>query len=367
MAYKYKLKEEPFNVGDTKTKRGVKTTVRDIDPETGSVSWKVEYVPAFDSTFKEFQELRQFLKRLAQKTDDNVIDGLSEDVNKLFNKFRTHLRKNYPDEYKKVAPVNESELEDIDLPQVIRNKFNNAITTTKDFAAALLDVWDEISNKENDAITATNYMKQAKDFLQKAAQLSEGINDHLDLVHVYDKDGKMYGTGSVEKVEGDKTFVRFDGSTVKRFPSDRVKPVKEALNVSRDKLNQLAMNIGFEEFAKTILMLRDENLLDDIVDAMKMYQDGNTSYYNPDVLKEKEVEEISTSGGAGAYLTPYAFKLPKKKKKKVEENQNPGATLGPGPKAGPTGVKDNYYVKAFKYKLVPDKIKGSGIEVKKLF
>ena len=51
----------------------------------------------------------------------------------------------------------------------------------------------------------------------------------------------------------------------------------------------------------------------------------------------------------------------------LEENDNPGATLGPGPKAGPTGVKDNYYVKAFKYKLVPDKIKGSGIEVKKLF
>ena len=242
MAFKYKLKEEPFNVGDIKTKGGVKTTVRDVDPETGAVAWQVEYVPAFDSTFKEFQELRQFLKKLAQKTDDNVIDTLSDDVNKLFNQFRTHLRKNYPDEYKKVAPTN------------------------------------------------------------------EGINDHLDLVHVYDKDGKMYGTGSVEKVEGDKTVVRFDGSTVKRFPSDRVKPVKES-----------------------------------------------------------EVEEMSTSGGAGAYLTPYAFKLPKKKKKKVEENQNPGATLGPGPKAGPTGVKDNYYVKAFKYKLVPDKIKGSGIEVKKLF
>jgi hypothetical protein len=238
MAFKYKLKEEPFKVGDIKTTGGVKTTVRNVDPETGAVAWKVEYVPAFDSTFKEFQELRQFLKKLAQKTDDNVIDTLSDDVNKLFNQFRTHLRKKYPDEYKKVAPTN------------------------------------------------------------------EGINDHLDLVHVYGKDGKMYGTGSVEKVEGDKTFVRFDGSTVKRFPSDRVKPVKE-----------------------------------------------------------EEVEEMSTSAGAGSYLTKYAFK-----KKKVEENI--GATLGPGPKAGPDGVKNNYYVTKFKYKLVPkDKNgnyvqKGSGLEVK---
>ena len=46
---------------------------------------------------------------------------------------------------------------------------------------------------------------------------------------------------------------------------------------------------------------------------------------------------------------------------------NPGATLGPGPSAGPDGVKDNYYVKAFKYKLVPKKIKGAGIQVKKLY
>ena len=83
----------------------------------------------------------------------------------------------------------------------------------------------------------------------------------------------------------------------------------------------------------------------------------------------EDVDEISTSAGAGAYLTKYAFKKPKKKKK-VDEGV--GATLGPGPKAGPDGVKDNYYVKKFKYKLVPKKKgtyvqKGSGLEVKKLF
>ncbi len=69
-------------------------------------------------------------------------------------------------------------------------------------------------------------------------------------------------------------------------------------------------------------------------------------------IAEEEVEEISTSGGAGSYLGKYAFKKPKKKK--VDETtKNPGATLGPGPKAGEDGVKDNYYVKAFGYKLAP--------------
>lgn len=83
-----------------------------------------------------------------------------------------------------------------------------------------------------------------------------------------------------------------------------------------------------------------------------------------------KLKEVSTSGGAGGYLSKYAFKLPKNQKK-IKENI--GVSLGPGPKAGPEGVKDNYYVKKFKFKLVPkDKKgnyvqKGSGLEVKNLF
>lgn len=85
-------------------------------------------------------------------------------------------------------------------------------------------------------------------------------------------------------------------------------------------------------------------------------------------MGESEVEEISTSGAAGSYLTKYAFRIPKKQKEIVPEGI--GATLGPGPKASEEGVKDNYYIKKFKYQLVPkDKNgnyvqKGSGLEVK---
>jgi hypothetical protein len=54
--------------------------------------------------------------------------------------------------------------------------------------------------------------------------------------------------------------------------------------------------------------------------------------------------------------------------KKVTEG--PGATFGPGPAAGPEGVKDNIYVKDFKYKLVNQKAlnkKAKGIIVKQLW
>jgi hypothetical protein len=84
-----------------------------------------------------------------------------------------------------------------------------------------------------------------------------------------------------------------------------------------------------------------------------------------------KLKEMSTSNAAGSYLTKPAFVKKIKASEEIEENI--GATLGPGPKAGPEGVKDNYYVKKFQYKLVPkDKKgnyvqKGSGLEVKNLF
>ena len=91
-----------------------------------------------------------------------------------------------------------------------------------------------------------------------------------------------------------------------------------------------------------------------------------------DKLKEiirKRLKEMSATGGGASfsagqgmnYATPKAFK----KTKNIKEG--PGATLGMGPSAGPEGVKDNAYVKQFKYTLVPKKIKGSGLEVKQLW
>jgi hypothetical protein len=79
-------------------------------------------------------------------------------------------------------------------------------------------------------------------------------------------------------------------------------------------------------------------------------------------LKEMNATQV---GGATAIPGNGIGYTPKKAFKKV--NEGPGATLGMGPSAGSEGVKDNAYVKQFKYKLVPKKIKGSGLEVKQLW
>ena len=114
----------------------------------------------------------------------------------------------------------------------------------------------------------------------------------------------------------------------------------------------------FKEFYEEARLLRNKirtHLRNEYPDEYKRF------------VNEEEIDEMSTSAGAGSYLTKYAFRKPKKQEKLPE---GIGATLGPGPKATEDGVKDNYYVKKFAYKLVPkDKNgnyvqKGSGLEVK---
>ena len=109
-------------------------------------------------------------------------------------------------------------------------------------------------------------------FYARRGPTSGTIDEELQLVHVYDKDGKMYGTGSVEKVEGDKTTVRFDGSTVKKFPSDRVKPVKEEkIEVDADTKFELPLKHLIQKHVKEVMKekLTKKSDVGDFVDDFK--------------------------------------------------------------------------------------------------
>ena len=90
-----------FKVGDVQIEKGTKYIVKDINPVTGAISWDVENVPAFDSVYKEFDELRKAMTVLDQKTDDAVVDDIATKIKAEFNRYRTHIRKNYPDAYKR--------------------------------------------------------------------------------------------------------------------------------------------------------------------------------------------------------------------------------------------------------------------------
>ena len=103
---KFADKKNKLKIGDVDVKDGVKYTVSDIDKTTGAIQWKVDYIPNFEKVFNEFKELRSFLNTLAKKTDDEKIDSINDDIRTLFNRYRTHVRNEYPDAYKRVFNEN---------------------------------------------------------------------------------------------------------------------------------------------------------------------------------------------------------------------------------------------------------------------
>ena len=103
---KYKLKE--IEVGDVQVRGGNQSTVTAIDPTTGAISWDVTTVPEMDTTFKKFAQLRDYIEQLSvDKKEDPKFREIAKKVIANFNDFRTHLRTNYPDEYKTFKSVAE--------------------------------------------------------------------------------------------------------------------------------------------------------------------------------------------------------------------------------------------------------------------
>ena len=59
-------------IGDTEVKGGIQTTVTNIDPETGQISWDVEYSADYQKLFKDITDLM----KTAKVTSDNIVNIL---------------------------------------------------------------------------------------------------------------------------------------------------------------------------------------------------------------------------------------------------------------------------------------------------
>lgn len=101
--FKYKLKEKDFEVGDVNIKNDIESTITNIDSKTGAISWDIKNLPNVQTVFKKFKDLSSSINSLDRDTDDGIIDDINAGIKKLFNEFRTHIRKNYSDLYKKIS------------------------------------------------------------------------------------------------------------------------------------------------------------------------------------------------------------------------------------------------------------------------
>jgi len=111
-------------VGDIKTKNGIETTVTNIDPETGQITWSVEYAPDYLKLFKEVTEMVETAKEVAQMTGDPFFKDHYNDVRKLRNQLRTYLRNNKAQEYARIKGVNEDSTSGAAGAYLTKNAFN---------------------------------------------------------------------------------------------------------------------------------------------------------------------------------------------------------------------------------------------------
>ena len=76
-----------------------------IDPETNSVSHDVIKLASFGDSLKKMSSAVKALKQLMGTKDaqnDDTIKAVANELKKVFNQYRTHLRKNYPDQYNQI-------------------------------------------------------------------------------------------------------------------------------------------------------------------------------------------------------------------------------------------------------------------------
>ena len=220
------------------------------------------------------------------------------------------------------------------------------------------------------------------------------LKEDREVLKIKDVDPAL--VARLEKQYGpvNKQYDFFDGDLKTYYKTDKINPETGAIGHRVIKLASFADSLkklyDAVDSLKVLLTTPDGKGSKEVNDTLVKVKDAFNNYrsylrkYYPDQYEviKNELNEMSTiasnsgfvSGGEGEN---HNGPSPRKSTygaytqagyKKV--NEGPGATMGPGPKAGKEGVKDNIYVTDFKYKLVNQKAlnkKAKGIEVKQLW
>ena len=166
--YRFKLKE--IEVGDTDTKGGKKSTVTDVNPETGAITWDIKDVADFTSTYKELEKAKDFLSKLektGKSKDDPAIDKLAAEIQELFNTFRSHIRKNYPEEYERVLRLKEDlSIKGKKVKRINKNNSNNPEDSTVEYEDGTSEPYVDTLEENEGKVDWDNIAKDVADKLK---------------------------------------------------------------------------------------------------------------------------------------------------------------------------------------------------------
>lgn len=333
--YKYKLNEVPtvepgeeFEVGDTKVSQGVKYTVTGIDKETGRVAWDIDYLPNLTQLFDAINDLFDVTKSVAVKAkDDPKFREIYDDARKLRNKIRTHIRKEYPADFQRISGRIDEDLD-------IGHQDNEPKMTKSDLARAAkmaVMLYKKVDKYDTGREVDFPGWWQAK--ITKAHDYLQSAFNYLDGAEM---------TSEISSTGGGAGAASFTPGTGGQY----------ATPFAFRKKGQKADDKAYKEIGYKAVKENESPSL-------------NAKVYAEDMMRQYRKMYRIVDGNFGSEAANEFKNIVKSKMAQLQEGV--GANLGPGPKAGPDGVTKNAYVKQFKYKLVPKKIKGAGTIVKQLF
>lgn len=95
---------------------GFDTKQSGVNPETGEITWDVSYKANYSLLYKMFKNLNKTFKDFI--TDEEIRkDPKFKEIHKgftyLWNQFKSHLRANYPKQYKQLQLMNENEIKEL--------------------------------------------------------------------------------------------------------------------------------------------------------------------------------------------------------------------------------------------------------------
>ena len=101
---------------ETNEPTGFSSSKPEMDPETGKISWDIKYKADYALVYKRFKELNKALKDFItfdEVRKDPKLMEISSEFNSLYNKFRTHIRRNYPKQFKILQTLDENLVKEI--------------------------------------------------------------------------------------------------------------------------------------------------------------------------------------------------------------------------------------------------------------
>ena len=235
-----------FKVGDVQKSKGVKYTVTNIDPVTGQISWKIDYVPAFDSVYKKFDALKDAMADLDRRTNDSTIDNIADRMKGLFNQYRTYIRKNYPEEYSKFQTA-----ENIDPKSQAKHKGKSA-----PFGSA----YEPVKEINEELGVSKRYLTRIADEVGESvfAQMILNLRDENVQDEIVDAFEDQYPVVRDFKNKlNEARYSQFKTETKLRTPTEQI---HRAVREIRRKIDEMVKVVGHTERMKSELKGSNEGM-----------------------------------------------------------------------------------------------------------